>query len=475
MKTSLIFPLLLSFFPGWLLILKNYDELILADLLIGISIVALTFGFCIFLNKLIQNYNKTSLIIGIGVALFFYFGYLQDALKGIVFFGLPLDKTSFLLLITIVFFAFFIIYVKKSKKKMDYPLKIANVIVITMFLVITLPIFIPDSFAEKPNVYHIILDEYTDNEILNKKFGYDNTEFLDFLKLKKFYVPEKIFSVSSSTPIELNSILNMEYPKSSAWVSENYQKINNNKVMLTFSENDYTIIETNSMMRYKNFSYVDENLCYDQNFINSEFLDQLLNKSIIRYFMEKHQENTRRDTIKCTFDALIQIPNNFDKPRYVFAHLYVPHPPFLFGKNGENITPDHREISGLQSWENPEGYKNQLIFATNEATKVVESILENDSSAIIIIQGDTGTLTGRNHESEETFNDVYQAHSILYAIKISDNVTPEIINPVNTYRIIFNHLFDSNYDYLETSNFELNRNGEFIDITEKLKSYNYVP
>ena len=76
MKTSLIFPLLLSFFPGWLLILKNYDELILADLLIGISIVVLTFGFCISLNKLIQNYNKTSLIIGIGVALFFYFGYL---------------------------------------------------------------------------------------------------------------------------------------------------------------------------------------------------------------------------------------------------------------------------------------------------------------------------------------------------------------------------------------------------------------
>ena len=191
--------------------------------------------------------------------------------------------------------------------------------------------------------------------------------------------------------------------------------------------------------------------------------------------MEKHQENTRRDTVRCTFDTLIQIPITPEKPTYVFAHLYVPHPPFLFGKNGEDITPDRGEISGLQSWENPVGYKNQLIFATNETTKVVESILENDPSAIIIIQGDTGTLTGTNQESEKTFNDVYQAHSILYAIKISDNVTPEIINPVNTYRIIFNHLFDSNYDYLETSNFELNRNGEFIDITEKLKSYNYVP
>ena len=61
--------------------------------------------------------------------------------------------------------------------------------------------------------------------------------------------------------------------------------MNNNVVMSIFSENDYTIIETNSMMRYKNFSDVDQKLCYDTNFINSEFLDQILNKSIIRYFM----------------------------------------------------------------------------------------------------------------------------------------------------------------------------------------------
>ena len=475
MKTSLIFPLLLSFFPGWLLILKNYDELILQDVLITISIVVITFTFCIIVKKIIGNENKSSLIIGAGIGFFFYFGYAQDALNGIIFFGIPFDKTSILISISAIIFIILTIYILKTKRNLQPPIKILNVVTITILLVVVIPVLIPASFAEKPNVYHIILDEYTDNEILTKKFGYDNIEFLNFLEMNKFYVPEKIFSVSPSTPNELSSILNMEYVKSSGWVSENYQKMNNNKVMSIFSENGYEIIETNSMMRYKNFSFVDKNLCYDTNFINSEFLDQLLNKSIIRYFMEKHQENTRRDTVRCTFDTLIQIPITSEKPTYVFAHLYVPHPPFLFGKNGENITPDRGEISGLQSWENPVGYKNQLIFATNEITKIVKSILENDPSAIIIIQGDTGTLTGTNQKSEKTFNDVYQAHSILYAIKISHNVTPEIINPVNTYRIIFNHLFNSNYDYLETSNFEMNQNGEFIDITEKLKSYNFKP
>lgn len=473
MKSSMIFPSLLSFFPVWLLITKNYDELIISDLFIGVSIVGLTFVFTYSINKLIHNYNKTSLIVGAGVAIFFYFGYLQDSLKGIIFFGLPLDKTSFLLLVTMAIFVFFIVCIMKSKKKLEFPLKISNIIIITMLLVVTIPILIPNSFAEQPNVYHIILDEYTDNEILKKKFDYDNTEFLKFLQKNQFYVPSKIFSIFSTTTHELNTILNMEYTENLGWVSENYQTMNNNIVMSTFSESGYTIIETNSMMRYKNFSDVDQRLCYDTNFINSEFLDQILNKSMIRYFMEKHQENSRRDTVRCSFDALSEISSNTDNPKYVFSHLYVPHPPFLFGKNGENITPDHRDISGLQSWENSEGYVNQLIYATSKISSVVEDIIERDPSAIIIIQGDTGTLTGTDLNSKKTFDDVYQAHSILYAIRIADNVNLEEINPVNTYRIVFNHIFNSNYELLETINFEMNNDDELIDITEKLKSYNF--
>tara|TARA_B100000029_G_scaffold5374_1_gene5964 strand:- start:286 stop:1710 length:1425 start_codon:yes stop_codon:yes gene_type:complete len=469
MNNSLIFPLILSFFPGWLLILKNYDELIFQDILITASIVIITFGLWVIVKKIIGNENKSSLIIGAGVGFFFYFGYIQDALKGIIFLGIAFDKTIILISISTIIFILLTIYLLKTKRNLQPPIKIMNVVTITILIVVVIPMLIPNSFAENPNVYHIILDEYTDNEILMKKFGYNNSVFIEYLKQNNFIVPEKIFSISPSTPNELSSILNMEYSKSLGWVSDNYKKMNNNKVMSVFSENHYTIIETNSMMRYKNFSHVDENLCYNTNFINSEFLDQLLNKSIIRYFMEKHQENTRRDTVRCTFDALTQIPTTLERPTYVFAHLYVPHPPFLFGPNGESVTPDHDEISGLQSWENPEGYVNQLIYATSEVSKVIDNIIEKDPSAIIIIQGDTGTLTGTDLNTKKTFDDIYQAHSILYAIKINESINPQKINPVNTYRIIFNHIFDSNYDLLDTYNFDILENGEHDDITEKLK------
>ena len=285
MNNSLIFPLLLSFFPGWLLILKNYDELILQDILITASIVIITFGLWVLVKKIIDDENKSSLIIGIGVGFFFYFGYIQDALKNVIFLGIPFYKTSILISIITIIFLLFIIYILKTKRNVEPTIKIMNVVTITMLIVVVIPMLVPTSFAEKPNVYHIILDEYTDNEILMKKFGYDNSEFVEFLKQNNFTVSEKMFSITSTTPIELSTILNMKYPESTSWASENYEKMNNNRVMKIFSENGYKIIETNSMMRYKNFSNIDENLCYDTKFINSEFLDQLLSKSIFLHYL----------------------------------------------------------------------------------------------------------------------------------------------------------------------------------------------
>jgi len=471
MKNFIIFPFLLAFFPAWTIILKNYEQLIIQDIIITLIIILLSVLIWIGIKKIIKNENKASLITGIGIGFFFYFGYIQDALKGIIIFEVPVNKTSILFMISLIIFVISIIYLVKSKRSFESTVKIANIITITLILVVVVPIFIPASFAEKPNVYHIILDEYTDNEILLKNFNYDNSNFIEFLNKNGFHIPEKMFSSYASTPLELDMILNMNYPITKGWASENYQSMNKNSVMSIFSEQGYEIIETNSMMRYKNFSNVDTKLCYDTKFINSEFLDQLLSKSIIRYFLEKHQEDSRRDTIKCTFDELNKISSGSKKPFYIFSHMYVPHPPFLFGPNGEHISPDRRDISGLQSWENQDGYTNQLIFATKQISIVVENIIQNDPDAIIILQGDTGTLTGTNQLSTKSFDDVYQEHSILYAIRISDSNDLEYALPINTYRIIFNSIFNVEYEYLEEKNYTFDSKGNIQDITKKLHNY----
>jgi len=472
LKNFILFPFLLAFFPSWILILKNYDEVIFQDILISLAIISISVIVWIVITKIIKNENKAALITGVGVGFFFYFGYVQDALDGIMIFNIPINKTSILLIISILIFIISTIYFVKSRKSFESTIKIANVITITLILVVALQFVIPGAYAEKPNVYHIILDEYTDNEILLKKFSYDNEKFLEFLNKNGFYMPDKSFSTFSSTPHELNSILNMDYPMKKGWVSDSYQALKNNKVMSVFSDQNYSVIETNSAMRWKDFSDVDTHLCYDVDFINSEFLDQVLRKSIIRYFMEQHQTDTRRDIVRCTFNELSEIALQSNGPTYVFAHLYVPHPPFIFGPNGENVTPDHREISGLQSWENPQGYLNQLIYATSEISVVITNIVENDPNAIIILQGDTGTLTGTDI-STTTIKDIYQSHSILYAVRIPDVNNFENAIPVNTYRIIFNNYFDMNYEYLEHRIYMANENNTLTDVTKTIYEYRF--
>ena len=452
--------------------MKNYDELIFQDILISLAIVSVSIIIWIVIRKIIKNSNKAALITGVGVVFFFYFGYVQDALNGILVSNIPVNKTSILVPISIIIFIILTIYFIKSKNNFESIIKIANVVSITLILVVCVQFIIPDASAEKPNVYHIILDEYTDNEILTKKFGYNNEKFLEFLNNNGFYMHDKLFSTFGGTVKELNVIFNMEYPKKLGWMSDDYESLNNNKVMSIFSNQNYSIIETNSMMRWKNFSDVDTKLCYDTNFINSEFLDQVLGKSIIRYFLEKYQQDTRRDTVRCTFDVLNEITLKTDGPKYVFSHVYVPHPPFLFGPNGENVIPDHREISGLQSWEDPQGYVNQLIYATNEITVVIKNIVKNDPNAIVIVQGDTGTLTGTDI-SKKTMKEIYQAHSILYAVRIPDVEDSDYMIPVNTYRVIFNNYFNMNYDYLEYHSYLVDNDGNVEDITKKLYDYNF--
>ena len=260
----------------------------------------------------------------------------------------------------------------------------------------------------------------------------------------------------------------------SGWVSDDYQDLKTNKVMSTFSDHNYSVIETNSGMRWKDFSNVDTRLCYDVNFINSEFLDQVLRKSIIKYFMEQHQTDTRRDVVKCVFNELSEIALHSNGPTYVFSHIYIPHPPFIFGPNGEHVDPDHSEISGLSSWENPQGYLNQLIYATSEIRVVITNIIENDPNAIIILQGDTGTSTGIYNPGEKaTMNEIYQTHSILYAVRIQDGNNFENFISVNTYRMIFNNYFDMNYEYLEQRVYVSNEDNTWKDITKTISEYKF--
>ena len=63
----------------------------------------------------------------------------------------------------------------------------------------------------KPDIYLIILDGYGREDVLQELYGFDNQEFIDYLKGKGFYVAEESTPNYPMTWFSLSSLLNMKY------------------------------------------------------------------------------------------------------------------------------------------------------------------------------------------------------------------------------------------------------------------------
>jgi len=121
------------------------------------------------------------------------------------------------------------------------------------------------------------------------------------------------------------------------------------------------------------------------------------------------------------------------------------------------------------SWENKEAYLDQLIFVNKKVEAVVDEILSKSNIApIIILQGDHGPVIteplGMPNSELINFN-------ILNAYFLPQNgnrLLYESITPVNSFRIVFNLYFGTNYDLLEDKSYS-GGTGNFILIPPEVE------
>jgi len=171
-------------------------------------------------------------------------------------------------------------------------------------------------------------------------------------------------------------------------------------------------------------------------------------------------------------------------PIFVFAHIEAPHPPFVFGEDGQkakimktftNSDGDWLiRKGGLTKDEYIKGYRDQLLFINKKIKIVLDDILSRSKRPpIIILQADHGP---RSMLVWEDPNKTYfkECMSILNAYYLPDNGDRRLykeITPVNTFRIIFNHYFGTDYKllkdkvYFSTARYPY----RFIDVTDKVK------
>jgi hypothetical protein len=160
----------------------------------------------------------------------------------------------------------------------------------------------------------------------------------------------------------------------------------------------------------------------------------------------------------------------------------MPHPPFIFAKDGEAINPKGLPVEWDGSHyfkiypskiEYREKYKNQLIFVNKKAKEMIDEILNRSNKPpIIILQSDHGPGSLTYWENPEKTN-MKERFSILNAYYLSEEgkkLLYESITPVNTFRVLFNYIFNSNFEILDDQSYfsTWSHPYKFINVTEEL-------
>ena len=185
-----------------------------------------------------------------------------------------------------------------------------------------------------------------------------------------------------------------------------------------------------------------------------------------------------RNRILYTFDHLPDIAA-MDGDYFVVAHIVAPRPPFVFGPNGEEIynargysMADGDSYVGTPDY--LEGYRQQLIYTNKLAERMIAEILDASSlPPIIIVQADHGPGSGLVWESvEDTI--LRERMSILNAYYLpgaDPDVIYATITPVNSFRVIFNQYFGTEFELLDDKNFfsTASRPYVFSDVTDQVQ------
>jgi hypothetical protein len=342
----------------------------------------------------------------------------------------------------------------------------------------------------RPNIYYIVMDAYASDDVLKEMYGYDNSAFIGYLKEKGFYVAGASTSNYTQTGLSLASTFNMDYMDDlirhldidSQDASPLKNLIRNSKVFEFLRRRGYTIAALSSGCAESEIGTADIYIC--PGWMPDEFQNMLIGTTPIPlipgFFGSPDQYDIHTNRILFEFERLADT-EKLKEPFFLFAHIAIPHPPFVFGPDGEKLKPGlifHNEDGDslirrgrLTKNQYMRGYTDQLTFANRKLEKTLNAILAGSiNKPVIILQADHGARSGLLWEDPGR-TDMRECMSILNAYYLpggGEKLIYKNITPVNTFRVIFNYYFGMDHKLLEDRNFFSTEKHpyRFIDVTE---------
>lgn len=519
LSTSVSHPLLFGLYAVAFLYGRNLDQVPWDDAVrVGYVVAAVVIAWQLAGRLLLRDRHRSGLFTSGVVLIAFSYGHIRTAIAGKSIVGFVVGRDAVLLPLSGLLTAGLLWASTRVKDSGKDITKVLNIVAAVMFASAAFPAAIAtarstessalasggvahvsDRFsqsrsatARQRDIYYIVMDRYA-GASMRRLFKYDNGLFLHSLEERGFFVARESRTNYPHTFFSLASTLNMNYLRNT----------------LARPQDVYPLLETNqvaSLLRSKGYRWVyfpsthdptrmreHDDVTYEYNSgsaFSQHFFETTIARAIARHMGVARGLDKRTIRRNYTLFQFKNLPRarKLDGPVFVFAHILLPHEPFVFEADGGVVTEQEERGRSLR-----QNYVNQLRYANRRLIELVEKLQAGppDERPIILIQADEGPHWFQESETPEgprlverpgnfetaTRDELEQRFSILAAY-YTPGVDPEglypDISPVNSFRAIFDMYFEAKLSLLPDKHYGWkpapdNPDGyEFIELSGQL-------
>jgi hypothetical protein len=484
-RSYIAHPYLIAAYSVIALLAHNIEE-VSAIVALRALVLSIIIGVLVYLvfKALLNDRLKAGLLATLVLGLFFSYGHVYDYLDQIELLGMHLGRHRLLAPLWLALFLGLCIIIFRARRPLQTWNGLLNVItaVALVFPLGQIGVFTVRSLSARseniqkaritnltlpsgrpaPDIYYIILDAYARDDVLKKEFDLDTIPFLSQIEQLGFYIARCSQSNYAQTQLSLSSSLNMNYLQDLVPGYSPDQKtrvgleemIHHSAVRRAFEGLGYKIVAFETGFKGTQWEDADLYLSPSSDILHSMqiaggpngFEVMLMRSSagllladgatVLPKFLQPDFDNPRkihRDLVLFDLEQLAQLPQ-MPGPKFVFAHLVIPHPPYVFGANGEFTDFDKDYVPG---------YRDQVIYLNTRLLELLPKMIASSPiPPIIILQGDHGSIGSKPGTRTSNFNAYFLPDGAIRSLYPS-------ISPANSFRVVFNQFFGGNYTLLE--------------------------
>ena len=492
-------PFALAMFPILAMLVSNAKEVSFSVALRPLAVSQFVALLLLIIFRLIlRRWDKATLVTSFLLVLFYSYGQVYYLLEVNTVAGVILGRHRFLIILyagLLIVGLWGLIFKLKNNSPVLF---MANVSSLTLLAIPVVQLFIfsfqfsglqqnavqaavqldeplEPNLQPLPDVYYIVLDSHTRNDALTEDYAIDNSAYLNEFRELGFYVADCSRSNYDYTQGSMVAALNMDHLTG---LGPYLNELNSNDIWILLKQSrvrqllenaGYKTVAFDTGYEWSRLEDADIYMSlgsesYSLQKVNP--FEAMLIKSSALLILTDSQNQLLRSQFKdinfpysfhinsqnFILEQLPQISKDPD-PTFAFVHLLIPHVPFVFSSDG-SIVSDPLFYNGKLSWPSDDehlirGYANQIEYIDREMVEIVRTILaQSETPPIIVIHGDHGLLDSNRYEILNAYYLPGDGIKSLY---------PDI-TPVNSFRIIFNKFFGTEYPLLPDISY--NQSGE---------------